>query len=978
MHYKTIMRGLLAAGLLNAAWVGGAARADDYDDMRAKWALRGGAANAADPDVAALVAASQASAQRLWNTLDRDPGRTALWPDASSFAASATLTTSFTRLATLAGAYYSGNAGMQGNPELLAEVLAGIDWMLAHHYNAAVANEFDNWWDWQIGVPQQVNNLMFILYADQPAAQRAALIAAIDRFVPDPTRRTARDGSVPATATVETGANLLDKAWVVAMRGMLGKDGGKLAAGRDAVAPALPYVNTGDGFYADGSFVQHLHTPYVGGYGAPLLTNIGRLYYLLDGSPWEVTDPNRGVVFDWAMRAFRPFIYDGAMMDNQRGRSIARQTSTDHLVGRSLVGTMLNLTDSLPAGQADEIKSVLKGWMARDTSFGASYFSPVPINGVGVGSGLSATDVTRLKAILEDDAIVAADEPVETRVYAAADRVVQRRPGHAFALSMFSRRMSSFENGNGENLKGWWSGAGMTSLYNADALQYAGDYWATVDMWRLAGITTDHSGSGTPVPWKFYGNIRAGVGGAELGGQFATAAMEFHTQNLSATTLGGKKAWFYFGDKMVATGAAISSTSGAAVETIVENRKLNADGSNVLTVDGEVQDAALGWSAALPQVSWAHLAGTVAGADIGYVFPTAPTVGALRERRSGRWSQVHAAGNTAEVADNYLSLALGHGVDPANASYAYIVLPGRSAAETAAFAADSGISILENSAGGAAVKDAAQGVTGLVFWNDGSKTISAGGQPLVTSDKKAVVMLKQAGTDLQVSVADPTQTNTGLLNVEINRAAQSVLSLDPGVTVVQASPTIKLQLAVAGALGKSFAARFALSGTSSLAPAADAFLRDGSYGNTNYGSTNTLTVKADAVGYARNSMLKFDLSSVEGTITGASLRLTPVAAGMGGIVHHLYLTAPGWDEATVTWNNRPANGAPVASWTVPAIGTQMQVDVTAQAQAASGGGKQLSFAIEAAQNYGANGSVDYAARSHATAGYRPVLVVTVQ
>lgn len=978
MQHKPTIRALVAASLLNLALLGGAARADDYDDMRARWALRGGAPNMADPDVAAQVAAAQASAQRLWNTLNRSPNRTALWTDAANFTASATITASFTRLATLAGAYYSGNASLQGNPEVLAEVLAAIDWMLANHYNAAVANEFDNWWDWQIGAPQQINNLMFVLYADQPAAQRAALIAAIDRFVPDPTRRTARDGSVPATATVETGANLLDKAWVLAMRGMLGKDSARLAAGRDAISPALPYVATGDGFYADGSFVQHLHTPYVGGYGAPLLTNIGRLYYLLDGSPWEVTDPNRGVVFDWAMRAFRPFIYDGAMMDNQRGRSVARQTSTDHLVGRSLVGTMLNLTDSLPAVEADELKSVLKGWMARDTTFGASYFNPVPINGGGVGSGLSATDITRLKAILDDGGIPAASEAVETRVYAAADRVLQRRPGHAFALSMFSRRMSSFENGNGENLKGWWSGAGMTSLYNADGLQYAGDYWATVDMWRLPGITTDHSGSGTPVPWKFYGNIRAGVGAAELGGQYATAAMEFHTQNLTATTLGGKKAWFYFGDKMVATGAAITSTSGAGVETIVENRKLDANGSNALTIDGGVQSAAMPWSAALPQLAWAHLAGSSPGADIGYVFPGAPTVAALRERRTGRWSDVHAAGNTTEVADNYLSLALDHGVNPTNASYAYIVLPGRSAADTGAFAANSGISILENSASGAAVKDATQGVTGLVFWNDNSKTISANGQPLVTSDKKAVVMLRQLGTDLQVSVAEPTQTNTGVLNVEINRAAQAVLSADPGVTVVQSSPTIKLQLAVNGALGKSFAAHFALSGTSALAPVADAFLRDGSYGNSNYGGANTLTVKADAVGYARKSMLKFDLSTVEGAITGASLRLTPVAAGMSGVVHNLYLTAPGWDEATVTWNNRPANGDLAASWTVPAIGSQVQVDVTAQAQAAAAGGKLLSFDVEAAQNYGANGSVDYASRSHATAGYRPVLVVTVQ
>lgn len=954
------------------------AYADQFDDLRAKWSARGGTADLNDPDVNAQIASTQANAQRLWDRMVLSADRTALWPDASNFSTSATITTNFTRLAVLADAYYNGNANLRGNPDVLAAVLDGIDWMVKNYYNASVSNEFDNWWDWQIGTPQQVNNLMFTLYVDEPDVQRAALIAAIDRFVPDPTRRTSPNGTVASDATVETGANLLDKAWVVVMRGMIGKSSAKLGAGRDAISPALPYVTTGDGFYADGTFIQHAHTPYVGGYGAPLLIDISRLYYLLNGSSWAVTDPNRGVVFDWAMKSFRPFIYDGAMMDAQRGRGIARQTSTDHLVGRGLVSTLLSLTDSLPDDEAAQIKSVLKGWMQRDTTFGTSYFNGVPINGSNVGSGLSATDITRLKAIMRDASITAADEPDETHVYAAGDRVVQRKPGYAFALSMFSRRMSSFESGNGENLNGWWTGAGTTYLYNADRSQYSGDYWATVDMGRLAGITTDHSGSGTPVAWKFYGNIRAGVGGAELNKQYAVACMDFHTQNLTATTLGGKKAWFYFGDKMVATGAGITSTNGNDVETIVENRKLNSDGSNALTINGNAQDVSLPWNGALPGVRWAHLEGTATGAAVGYVFPGAPTVNALRERRTGKWSTINTSGNTSDVSANYLSLALDHGVNPSAAAYGYVVLPGRSAADTAAFAESASIAVLENSTSGTAVKDILQGVTGLVFWNDSSKTINANGQPLATSDKKSAVVLKQNGTDLQVSVADPTQTNTGNLNIEINRAATDVLSTDPGITVVQRSPTIKLQIAVNGSLGKSYAAHFTLSSLTSLSPVADAFVRDGSYSDTNYGATNTLTVKSDAVGYARKSMLKFDLSAIEGTITNASLRLTPVAAGMSGVVHRLYATTANWDEATVTWNNRPANDNIITDWTVPAVNTQVQIDVTGSAIIAMSSTKSLSFDVEAAQNYGTNGSVDYAARSHATAAYRPVLVITVQ
>ena len=123
---------------------------------------------------------------------------------------------------------------------------------------------------------------------------------------------------------METGANRLEKAYVAVMRGMLGKDAAKVAQGRDAISETLAFVTTGDGFYTDGTFVQHLHEPYVGGYGGALLTSIARLYYLLGDSPWEVTDPNRGNPYWWAMNGFRPFMYDGAMMDNQRGRAISR------------------------------------------------------------------------------------------------------------------------------------------------------------------------------------------------------------------------------------------------------------------------------------------------------------------------------------------------------------------------------------------------------------------------------------------------------------------------------------------------------------------------------------------------------------------------------------------------------------------------------------------------------------------------------
>lgn len=976
-HVRT---GILLAALLQTCLCTTGARADVYDDMRIKWNNRTASAPplpANDSDVAMQASSSGNSATQYWNSMNLSAGRTALWSDLPLGTVSANVSSSFGRLNVLATAYLSSSSPYYQDAAVRKAVLDGVDWMIANAYSPT-GTGYDNWWDWQIGTPAILNNLLLAFYSQMTAAQIANCVAAIDHFMPDPTRRAKLDGSVPSDALVEVAANRLDKALVSVLRGVIGKDGSKIAAGRDAIPAALGYVTSGDGFYTDGTFIQHTNEPYIGGYGTVMLGAINKLYYVLNDSLWPISgDPNYLNPYDWAMNAFRPFIFDGAMMDNQRGRGMSRQFAGDHVVGRSTINALAELAHALPAPQATQLKSVIKGWVQRDGSFGASYFTPVQSALDGTMSGVPVFDIALLKATLNDSSIPAAPEPAEVRYFPAGDRALLRHQGYAFALAMFSRRMSAFEYGNGENIRGWWTGMGMTYLYNADQTQYGNNFWATVNMWRLPGTTTDHSGSGTPVAWKHYSNAKTGVGGAELNRQFATAAMEFAVTNVTGNNLAGKKAWFLFGDRIVAVGSGIASTNGVNVETIVENRVLNSDGDNALTVNSvaNVKPATLAWSEAMPSTKWAHLAGnTAAGSDIGYVFPDQPTVSALRERRSGAWHDVNLGGGTGTVSNNFLCLALDHGTNPASAAYTYILLPNRSAQETADFAASNPIAVIERSTSATAVRDNAQGVTGVVFWDDAAKTVSVGGQAYLTSDKKAVATIQQQGNDLQLAVADPTQINTGSINLELNRSAGAVVSKDPAITVTQTSPTIKMTVAVNGSLGRAFHARFALNSTATLPPSGDAYTRDGtSYANSNYGSSAYLTVKRDTgTGYNRKSVLKFDVSSISGTVGSAKLRLTPVASA-AGVTHQLYQTATSsWSEGTVTWNTLPANGAQLGSWTVPVANTPVEIDVTGAVSGALSGGKVLSVKVEST----GTGYVDYASKEHSTTGYRPSLVVT--
>jgi hypothetical protein len=89
-----------------------------------------------------------------------------------------------------------------------------------------------------------------------------------------------------------------------------------------------------------------------------------------------------------------------------------------------------------------------------------------------------------------------------------------------------------------------------------------------------------------------------------------------------------------------------------------------------------------------------------------------------------------------------------------------------------------------------------------------------------------------------------------------------------------------------------------------LTPVADAYV-DSSQTGVNFGTNGQIRVDASPIvrGY-----LRFDLSAVPGTITGATLRVYATSGSTAG--HTVYSVADTtWDERTITWSNAPAIGA---------------------------------------------------------------------
>ncbi|MFC4776884.1 polysaccharide lyase 8 family protein [Paenibacillus sp. GCM10023252] len=755
--------------------------ADEYDGLRSKWliSLAGEGNDPLDEDAALQIASITNTAQSNWSSLITASGRTSLWNDLSDWTVSSTITNSYKRIRSMAIAYATEGSALYGDAALGTAIVSSLDWMQANKYNASIA-QYNNWWDWQIGAPQALTDIMVLMYAQLSSAQRSAYIQTIDAYVPNPTVRL-------NSSLHETGANRSDKAQVVIVRGILGKSSAKIAQGRDALSAIFLYVNSGDGFYRDGSFVQHTNIAYTGSYGRVLLAGLSKLLYVLENSTWSLTDPNVSNVYAWVRNSFQPLLYRGAIMDMVRGRAVARKEQQDHEMGRDITLSILRLSLSAPAGEKEYLQRLVRGVTQQDTSFSNYY------------AGLPLFEMMELKRLEGNPDIVPLAPGSSNHVFNKMARAVHIRPDFAFGVSMFSSRIGRYEAGNGENLRGWHTGEGMTYLYDADLTHYSDRYWLTVDPYRLPGTTVDPlvltngQGSGSTSTYNFVGGVSDGLNGV--------AGMRFTGL---ASGLTGRKSWFMLGDQIAALGSSITSTSGRPIETIVEGRKLaGGAGSQPLTVGGILQPMQSGWSAALSDTAWAHLETEASGIGVGYYFPGGADLTAGRETRTGAWSDINTGGGTEPISASYVSLAIPHGVNPSNASYSYILLPHRTAGEVAAYAGAPGIVILENSVDAQGVHDASQHLVAVNFWNNLSKTISVNGASYLSSNKQASVLVKESNDELSLTLSDPTQANTGSIQLELHQSATDVISADSRITVTQLTPTVKLTVQVSGAQGES-------------------------------------------------------------------------------------------------------------------------------------------------------------------------------
>ncbi len=591
------------------------------------------------------------------------------------------------RLQEILRAARSQAPGSAGNRAFLAGARRALACWLA------LDPQSDNWWHNDIGTPLGLGRILVLYGTDADPAGRDRAIAILAR--------------VPIGTT---GQNRAWLATIAFIRALLTEDEALARSALDEILGEVSVTTAEEGIQPDWSFHQHGPQLYQGNYGAHFMETVAPYATLLAGTCLTMSQQQIETLCRLLLDGTNWMTW-GDLMDYHVVGRFVTCPDRGRWESRVLVAPCAHLAEASPRHRAE-----LDAF--RD----------------------------RLTGVLP----AGAGAPAGHRHFWRSDFSVHRRAGFYSSIRMSSTRTVRSEQCNGEGLRNYHMGDGVT-LFVRSGAEYVGIFpvW---DWRRLPGITCRQAND--PLPILSTGRHR---GATEFVGGVSDGLDGLAALNYSLDGVTARKAWFCMEDSIVCLGAGIRSASDPVVTTINQcllSGPVCADGSDVAIPEGQTLD---GWR-------WAHHDG------IGYL-PLDGTHVTLRAiGQCGSWHDIDSNYPDEPVEEQVLSLWIDQGTAPAGASYAYAVAMGVDATRTALLAAAPGFTILANSeevqavAFGTALVQAALYRAGHVALPGGA-TLSV--------DRPCLVMLRRTPRSWAIAAADPEGT-----------AERLVITLDGRVLVL--------------------------------------------------------------------------------------------------------------------------------------------------------------------------------------------------
>ncbi|MFG2429284.1 polysaccharide lyase family 8 super-sandwich domain-containing protein [Streptomyces sp. NPDC048590] len=734
--------------------------------------------------------------------------------------------------AALPGAEDPGTPGQPDAPATRRLVIDGLALLHERWFGDQAKGYYGNWFHWEIGIPAFVTKTL-ILLGDDLAAHRpdltATYVASMDAYL-----RNGEDGDVDLDSRFHTGANLADITTNRVLQGALLGDEARITK---ALADQLTVFSTidpyrlrhgvTDGFYADGSFVQHGSVAYTGSYGKGLLTRIVQTIKILDGTGYLTDDSLVDVVRRWISDSFAPLIFEGWMMEIVKGRAVSR-TGTGYADVTAVVEAVVDLSAHTAGDARNALENYVR-YVRRTSKAGltpVSFVSPVSI--------ARYADIVDVPGPSEDLAPAASHA-----AFNAMDRTVHRRPGYTFALARSSARTSMYEYMSGENLMPWFQGTGAHYLYLSGVDQreaFGIDYFTAVEPHRLAGVTAPVETRRT-VPELYgtlwYDNPERGFtassesqnayvyfprathpysGGARLGAYGAAGFVQSDDAAYAAQQAGelpedfvayraarATRSWFMFDDEIVVLSAGVTGLAGRAVTTTVDSRI--AAPTSGISLTGALRDGSR-WERTRPSIpAWLRYADEDQGTSVGYVFLSGPppvvrldTV--TRSRRLVRTTNPDTSATKQVFTVSYEQAA---GAPPA--AMAHVLVPNATAEQLAAYTrshAHGPLTVLSNTTRLQAVVHTGLGLTAANAFTAGTHRAA----DLSIDGPASVLLHRDADGTRTLAVSDPT-TARRTVTVTLHGRPLRLVSADPGVHVRRVPGGTRIEFMTHQAYGRS-------------------------------------------------------------------------------------------------------------------------------------------------------------------------------
>lgn len=479
----------------------------------------------------------------------------------------------YAKLLLLCKGYYIKGTKYYSDESVVKFIEEKIEKFREYFYNLN-SIEHTNWWQWEIGIPFTMNDIFMLMKGKIKDEIIVENLKTSRYFQPDPRYSGNNPVAIHPSGKplrLSTGGNRVDTVKISLFRGILLEDEAEIKLALESLSEVWEYneKDRGEGFYRDGSFIQHEAIPYAGGYGEILLSGIGEILYVISDSEYTSVVKKVDDLYEIILNSFEPFFYNGSFTDMLSGRGIDRANNSDSVIGHRILNDILVVSSIFEEYKCKKLENIV---LREIIKYGVEKY---------LEEEKSPFLYKKLTDLLEKNRGQEIEKYSNSiKVCNKMARVMKREEKYAFGIAMHSSTIGNYEAMNGENLKGWYTGDGAYYLY--DGVNDYKDYWRDVDYYYIPGTTEIKMDmEGVDAQRNFESSfVKDKVAYAVSEGENGLVAMEFLNWN---EKLKSRKSWALIDSKIIFIETDIKSEE--KVYTTIFNRKY----SNLpkILVDGQ-------------------------------------------------------------------------------------------------------------------------------------------------------------------------------------------------------------------------------------------------------------------------------------------------------------------------------------------------------------------------------------------------------